>query len=79
MAARCRAIAVRWRCCRSDLGIAILWNSERACSSGLLPTIIDSALASGGQWLMRTWQHRNDDVRHSGTPAGGGLGVDVAE
>ncbi|TXH66251.1 MAG: class A beta-lactamase-related serine hydrolase [Thermomonas sp.] len=35
-----------------DLGIAILWNSESALPSGLLPTIIDSALGlSGGQWL----------------------------
>lgn len=36
----------------SDLGIAILWNSESALPSGLLPTILDSALGlSGGQWL----------------------------
>ena len=35
-----------------DLGIAILWNSESALPSGLLPTIIDSALGLGdGQWL----------------------------
>lgn len=35
-----------------DLGIAILWNSESALPSGLLPTIIDSALGlTGGQWL----------------------------
>ena len=35
-----------------DLGIAILWNSESALPSGLLPTILDSALGlSGGQWL----------------------------
>ena len=35
-----------------DLGIAILWNSESALPSGLLPTIIDSALGlAGGQWL----------------------------
>ena len=36
----------------SDLGVAILWNSESSLPSGLLPTIIDSALGlSGGQWL----------------------------
>ena len=36
----------------SDLGIAILWNSESALPSGLLPTILDSALGlTGGQWL----------------------------
>lgn len=35
-----------------DLGIVILWNSESALPSGLLPTILDSALGiSGGQWL----------------------------
>lgn len=35
-----------------DFGIAILWNSESALPSGLLPTILDSALGiSGGQWL----------------------------
>jgi beta-lactamase class C len=35
-----------------DLGVAILWNSESALPSGLLPTIIDSALGlAGGQWL----------------------------
>ena len=35
-----------------DLGIAILWNSESALPSGLLPTIIDSVLGlGGGQWL----------------------------
>ncbi|RZA19559.1 MAG: class A beta-lactamase-related serine hydrolase [Lysobacteraceae bacterium] len=35
-----------------DLGIAILWNSESALPSGLLPTIIDRALGlTGGQWL----------------------------
>src|SRR5690606_22274140 len=35
-----------------DLGIAILWNSESALPSGLLPTILDSALGlTDGQWL----------------------------
>ncbi|MGV8923556.1 MAG: serine hydrolase domain-containing protein [Thermomonas sp.] len=35
-----------------DFAIAILWNSESALPSGLLPTILDSALGiSGGQWL----------------------------
>jgi beta-lactamase class C len=56
-----------------DLGIAILWNSESSLPSGLLPTIIDSALGlAGGKWL-------NEDVatpdptlyaRQPGTPAG---------
>ena len=35
-----------------DMGIVMLWNSESALPSGLLPTILDSALGiSGGQWL----------------------------
>src|SRR5690606_37707998 len=35
-----------------DLGIAILWNSESALPSGLLPTILDSALGlTDSQWL----------------------------
>ena len=35
-----------------DVGIAILWNSESALPSGLLPTILDSALGiAGEQWL----------------------------
>ena len=35
-----------------DLGIVLLWNSESALPSGLVPTILDSALGlSGGQWL----------------------------
>ena len=35
-----------------DLGIVILWNSESALPSGLLPTVLDSALGiGGGQWL----------------------------
>ncbi len=35
-----------------DLGVVLLWNSESALPSGLLPTILDSALGlSGGQWL----------------------------
>ena len=35
-----------------DLGVELLWNSESALPSGLLPTILDSALGmSGGQGL----------------------------
>ena len=35
-----------------DLGVAILWNSESALPSGLLPTILAHALGlAGGQWL----------------------------
>ena len=35
-----------------DLGVVMLWNSESALPSGLLPTILDSALGlTDGQWL----------------------------
>jgi len=34
-----------------DLGIAILWNSESALPSGLLPTILDSAIGLPPHWL----------------------------
>ena len=36
----------------SDLGVVLLWNSESALPSGLLPTILDSALGlTDGTWL----------------------------
>lgn len=35
-----------------DLGVVILWNSESALPSALLPTILDDALGiQGGEWL----------------------------
>jgi beta-lactamase class C len=34
-----------------DLGIAILWNSESALPSGLMPTILDTALGLTPHWL----------------------------
>jgi beta-lactamase class C len=35
-----------------DLGVVLLWNSESALPSGLLPTILDSALGlADGTWL----------------------------
>ncbi|RZA12571.1 MAG: class A beta-lactamase-related serine hydrolase, partial [Lysobacteraceae bacterium] len=35
-----------------DLGVVLLWNSESSLPSGLVPTILDSALGlTGGQWL----------------------------
>lgn len=35
-----------------DLGVVVLWNSESATPSGLLPTILDNALGLvGGRWL----------------------------
>ena len=56
-----------------DLGIAILWNSESALPSGLLPTIIDSALGlSGGQWLDEEVAAPEQAMyaNQPGTPAG---------
>ena len=48
-----------------DLGIAILWNSESALPSGLLPTVLDRALRiSGGQWLNE--DGLPDEIRASG-------------
>ena len=57
----------------SDLGIAILWNSESSLPSGLLPTIIDSALGlSGGQWLDEDVAGPEPTMyaNQPGTPAG---------
>ncbi len=57
----------------SDLGIAILWNSESGLPSGLLPTIIDSALGlSGGQWLDEDVAGPEPTMyaNEPGTPAG---------
>ena len=35
-----------------DLGVVILWNSDSALPSALLPTILDDALGiQGGEWL----------------------------
>jgi len=35
----------------SDLGVAILWNSESSLPSGLMPTILDTALGLSPHWL----------------------------
>jgi beta-lactamase class C len=35
----------------SDLGIAILWNSESSLPSGLMPTILDTAMGLTPHWL----------------------------
>ncbi len=58
-----------------DVGIAILWNSESALPSGLLPTILDSALGiTGGQWLddditLPAIQYVNQDETPPGSDA----------
>ena len=35
----------------SDLGVAILWNSESSLPSGLMPTILDTAIGLTPHWL----------------------------
>jgi beta-lactamase class C len=64
----------------SDLGIAILWNSESSLPSGLLPTMLDSALGLSPHWLDdrtldNTLYARNNqaepDEPADSTPAGG--------
>ncbi len=54
-----------------DLGIAILWNSESALPSGLLPTVLDSALGiSDGQWLDSDIATPTIYANQPGDPAG---------
>ena len=52
----------------SDLGVAILWNSESSLPSGLMPTILDTAMGLTPHWLDdRTmgdtlYAHDSDDA-----------------
>ena len=52
----------------SDLGVAILWNSESSLPSGLMPTILDTAMGLSPHWLDdRTmgdtlYAHDSDDA-----------------
>ena len=80
-AARCRAIAARWRCCRSsDLGVVILWNSESALPGGLLPTILDNALGmSGGQWLDDETLDGSEDVLYAERAAPSGASASASK
>ena len=53
-----------------DLGVVILWNSESALPSGLLPTILDNALGlAGGQWLDDETVDGSDDLLYAGRDA----------
>lgn len=57
-----------------DLGVAILWNSESALPSGLLPTILDSVLGlQGGRWLDEDTLDGSEDLLYAerAAPAGG--------
>ena len=62
-----------------DLGIAILWNSESALPSGLLPTVLDRALGiSGGQWLDEdVLPDESAPTLYAGKPANG-AGADAS-
>ena len=62
-----------------DLGIAILWNSESALPSGLLPTVLDRALGiSGGQWLDEdVLPDESTQTLYAGKPANG-AGADAS-
>ena len=55
-----------------DVGIAILWNSESSLPSGLMPTIIDSALGLPAQaWLkLETGTSASDAPQYTGEAAG---------
>ena len=53
-----------------DLGVAILWNSESALPSGLLPTILDSALGlTDGQWLDGELDIATEETLYATQPA----------
>ena len=58
-----------------DLGIAILWNSESSLPSGLMPTILDSAIGLPYQaWLDLDLPDQSDlpETMYAGqTPASG--------
>ena len=55
-----------------DLGIAILWNSESSLPSGLLPTILDSAIGLPYQaWLDLPQPADGIDAMYVGQPASG--------
>jgi len=62
-----------------DLGIAILWNSESALPSGLLPTVLDRALGiTGGQWLDEdVMPEESAPTLYAGKPANG-AGADAS-
>ena len=52
-----------------DLGIAIMWNGESSLPSGLLPTVLDSALGLPAQrWLDVDTDFGSDNLMAEGTP-----------
>ena len=55
-----------------DLGIVLLWNSESALPSGLLPTILDNALGlAGGQWIDEDVDLPDETLYANQPPAAG--------
>ncbi len=63
-----------------DIGIAILWNSESSLPSGLLPTILDSAIGLPYHaWLDLPQQPGDVDVMYAGQQPASGVTTSSAE
>ena len=63
-----------------DLGIAILWNSESSLPSGLLPTILDSAIGLPYRaWLDLPQQTDDVDAMYAGQQPASGVVTSSAE
>ena len=53
-----------------DMGIAIMWNGESSLPSGLLPTVLDSALGLPTQrWLDVDTDFGSDSLMAEGAPS----------
>lgn len=62
-----------------DLGLAILWNSESALPSGLLPTILDRAIGlSPGHWLDADTENEIQTL-YANRPQPAGVDASTAE
>lgn len=62
-----------------DIGIAILWNSESSLPSGLLPTILDSAIGLPYQAWLNLPQADDADTMYAGQQPGSGVVTSAAE
>ncbi|MBB1472791.1 MULTISPECIES: serine hydrolase domain-containing protein [unclassified Luteimonas] len=54
-----------------DLGVVLLWNSDSSVPSGLLPTILDSAIGLAPQRWLDVDFDAVDDMLQAGTESGG--------
>ena len=55
-----------------DIGVVLLWNSESALPSGLLPTILDNVLGlAGGQWIDEDVDLPDETLYANQPPAAG--------